>query len=1086
MKKLYFATLIFLSFFLLNLTSLNAQTLAFPGADGFGRFAMGARGAATREVYVVTNLNDAGAGSFRDAVSKPGRVVTFAVGGIIRLVSDVVVSPNVYVAGQTAPGDGVVFFNKRVTFSSASNTIARYLRIRLGATGNSGKDASGLSNGSNMIFDHMSFTWAMDEVFSINWDNKGTAPDNITVQNSIVGQALHRENHSAGGLIQTPDGGKVSLLRNLYISNKTRNPKVKGVNEFVNNVVYNYGNANRLGDQMNYGWTGEGYIMGGSSGLSEVNIINNYFVGGPSTPPSEPSPFSRGTGSFNLYGSGNYWDNNKNGVLDGNLVPYNSSSIGYPGIADSGFKTQPYPYPAANPTMTAAQAYQHVIDNVGANYPRRDQLDALMVDEVASKGTKGVYVYRETDVPLANGGLGEVFSAPAPLDTDMDGMPDSWEDANGLNKNSKADAVLFNASYPEYLNIEVYVNGLTTIPPPVFIKAPTNVTLSATSTEVPPASTVIIKWVDNSPNETKFLLERSANATNYTSIAQPAANDTTYTDTGLTPNTTYYYRLKAANATDTSAYSAAVSITTPAIPSAPTKAITPTPANGFQFVDLTNGAVTLKWAGATNTTNYSVYFGTDSMNLVKQGDVAYVASPSYTVSGLADSTTYYWRIDASNNKGTANGNTWSFRTIKPAERGLIGQYSFDETAEAGNRITDSSMYQNDGVLGLDEDQNIRVQGKFKNALDFATAREDMYVVSVPNKDNLYIDKGNFSLSFWMKADISLLPTNSTTSSYLLCKGSFTKNAATGATGKRFNIEFKSSSFRFAIDDDATKDEISTSGAPFFTNQWVHVVVYRDTLINRIRVYRNGAMIVSQTSNDKSIGEASDLIIGNIGELEFLSANPSVSPAPYKGMLDELKIYNYALSDAEITALYNQGSTALPLTLVDFSVAKQNNNALINWKTSDEINTKDFTIEKSVDGSTWNIISTINAKGATNNAYAFVDEKPATGANYYRIKMNDRDGNFKYTPVKSVLFTDVNQLTIYPNPASSNTVLYFNNLATTSELIITDVTGKLVQRSMLKKNSNSYNLQTSAIPTGTYLIKLQSKEGSVTKKLVIAH
>jgi len=173
------------SFFLalLSFAKANAQTLAFPGAEGFGRHAKGARGAATQEVYIVTNLNDAGAGSFRDAVSKQGRIVVFAVGGIVRLSSDIVVQPNITIAGQTAPGDGIVFFGKRVTFSSASNIIARFLRIRLGATGNSGKDVSGLSNGANMIFDHMSFTWGMDEVFSINWDSKGTSPDNITLQN---------------------------------------------------------------------------------------------------------------------------------------------------------------------------------------------------------------------------------------------------------------------------------------------------------------------------------------------------------------------------------------------------------------------------------------------------------------------------------------------------------------------------------------------------------------------------------------------------------------------------------------------------------------------------------------------------------------------------------------------------------------------------------------------------------------------------------------------------------------------------------------------------------------------------------------
>src|SRR5690606_29797248 len=125
----------------------------------------------------------------------------------------------------TAPGDGIVLFGKRVTFSGANNTIARFLRIRLGATDNNGKDASELSNGKNLIFDHLSVTWGMDEVFSINWDNKGNNPDNITIQNSILGQGLHRSNHSAGGLIQPSAGGKISLIRNLYTSNKTRNPK---------------------------------------------------------------------------------------------------------------------------------------------------------------------------------------------------------------------------------------------------------------------------------------------------------------------------------------------------------------------------------------------------------------------------------------------------------------------------------------------------------------------------------------------------------------------------------------------------------------------------------------------------------------------------------------------------------------------------------------------------------------------------------------------------------------------------------------------------------------------------------------------
>ena len=449
--------------FLLSNYSIHAQTLAFPGAEGFGRFATGARSVSSPQVYLVTNLNDAGTGSFRDAVSTPGRIVVFRIGGIVNLASDVVVAANTTIAAQTAPGDGIAFFGKRVTFTNSNNTICRYLRIRLGATNNSGKDASGIANGANMIFDHCSFTWGMDEVFSINWDSKNTSPDNITIQNSIIGQGLHRENHSCGGLIQTPDGGKVSLIRDLYVSNKTRNPKVKGRNEFVNNVVYNWGNGNRLGDQMNYGWEGDAYIMGGSSGVSEVNIINNYFVGAPNTPPTASTPFSRGTGTFNLYGAGNYFDNNKNGALDGSLVPYNAT--GYPGLDAGNFKTAPFAYPAANPSMTAAQAYSWIVSNVGPTIPKRDQVDSLIVAEVNSRGTQGRYIYRETDMPLINGGLGRVLNGTAPTDSDSDGMPDSWEDSHGLNKNLKADATTFSTTNPGYLNIEVYINSLVSASP---------------------------------------------------------------------------------------------------------------------------------------------------------------------------------------------------------------------------------------------------------------------------------------------------------------------------------------------------------------------------------------------------------------------------------------------------------------------------------------------------------------------------------------------------------------------------------------------------------------------------------------------
>jgi hypothetical protein len=187
-----------------------SQTLAFPGAQGFGRFATGARGGT---VYHVVNTNDAGAGSFRDAVSVANRTVVFDVGGVIRLSNVVSVANNVTVAGQTAPGGGVTFYGHRLSYSGANNSITRFIRVRMGnhadgvnspATGDD-NDSITIANGHDMIFDHLSVSWGQDETFSIS----GSNPTNITIQSTIVSQGLL--SHSAGGLIQTIGG--VSILR---------------------------------------------------------------------------------------------------------------------------------------------------------------------------------------------------------------------------------------------------------------------------------------------------------------------------------------------------------------------------------------------------------------------------------------------------------------------------------------------------------------------------------------------------------------------------------------------------------------------------------------------------------------------------------------------------------------------------------------------------------------------------------------------------------------------------------------------------------------------------------------------------------
>jgi len=897
----------------LSAAGLDAQTLAFPEATGFGRFTTGARGAANPQIYLVTNLNDSGAGSFRDAVSQPGRFVIFKVGGIVNLQSVVAVAANTTIAGQTAPGEGILFLGPRVSFTGANNTIARYMRIRYGGTSQN-QDASGIANGANIILDHMTFTWGTDEVFSVNWDNNGTAPDNITIQNSIIGQGMHRHNHSAGGLMQPPPGGKISLIGNLYICNKTRNNKIKGINEFVNNVVYNWGN---YGNTYGHTQSGEAYIMGGdSSGASYANIINNYFIGGPNTSSTVSTPFSVGNANFNLYGSGNYFDNNKNGILDGTLVPQNLT--GYPVGDIAAIQPTSYDYPMKNPTLTAQGAFDQIVSAVGASYPRRDQVDQLMISDLSSKGTAATYVYVQSDLTaqfgFTNGGAGHVYGAPAPLDTDNDGMPDAWETANGLNPNL-ADALNVSTTHSPYLNIEVYINSLPNTAAPDFVIPPTNLNFTnALTSGTPAASSLTVNWNDNATNETNYVLERSLNGTAFSVIATLPANTTSYNETGLTPNTSYYYRVKALNATDSSVYTANATIVTPPVPSAPTQATNPIPANNNTNVELNNDNLLLKWTGSTNTNNYTVFFGTDPQNLTSVATIPYSATPSYQLTNLNTATNYYWRIDSSNTLGSVTGNVWNFRAITPS---LVGNWPFSEAPSSGEQIADVTSYANNGTLNVAYDNgNVRVPGKENFALDLSTAPNTPYIASIPHQDQILFNTNSFTVSYWMKAPSTMIPSSSATSLYVLCKGSITKSLTTGATGKRFNVEIKGGQLRFAIDDDVTKKEITSPIANYFTNNWVHVVIQRDVTAHKMRIYKDGVLTAEGDETAVTgIGEASDFIIGNIGELEF-QATTNAS-APYKGAFDELKMYNYALNSTEIAALYNQAV----LGNAEFSISK---------------------------------------------------------------------------------------------------------------------------------------------------------------------
>jgi autotransporter-associated beta strand protein len=411
-------------------SKLDAQVLAFPGAEGFGAYATGARTSlSSATVYHVTNLNDSGAGSFRDAVSQPNRFVVFDVGGIINISSVIQVKNNITIAGQTAPG-GISIYGDRLSYTSANNTISRYFAVR---KGNAGVRADSLSiaRGTNMIFDHMSVTWGVDETFSMNPDS-GYVIDNITIQNTIIAQGQDRLGHSAGGLMTLNEGSRFSVIKSLFADNVTRNPKVRGENEYINNVVY--------------GWQTAAYIMGDTTNMdSHANVIGNYFIEGPK---DGGSPFSSGTANFHIYGRDNWVDTNRNGVLDGSRV------TSYPG-AD--VVATPFAFPTTA-SMTAQQALSYVLDHVGVSIIR-DAVDTRIVNEVRSYGTLGGVIQRETDLFPNYGSDPKYLNPRARLtDGDNDGIADNWELAHGLSPAIGGDWKNLNAQ--GYTRLEEYVNEL--------------------------------------------------------------------------------------------------------------------------------------------------------------------------------------------------------------------------------------------------------------------------------------------------------------------------------------------------------------------------------------------------------------------------------------------------------------------------------------------------------------------------------------------------------------------------------------------------------------------------------------------------
>ena len=390
---------------------------AFPSAVGFGAAATGGRGGT---VYHVTNLNDSGTGSFRDAVSANNRIVVFDVGGYIKLSSAILVHSNITIAGQTAPGGGIGVMAGEVSFNGATNVIVRDFRFRMGDQDANQKN-SGINwlNASNMIFDHVSIEFGA-------WNNiDSTGASNITMQYSIDADPIGQQ---FGAHTET---GPYTWWRNLWANSHNRNPLAKANTQYVNNVVYNYQ---------------AGYTAGDSSGHFTHDVIGNYFITGPRT--TSASNYYYQTTNQQIYNKDNWLDSNKDGALNGAAAAVRGGATEL---------TSPWSSATASiPALGAAAGYAEVIAKAGAQ--PRDDVDKNVLADVTSLGTKGDLWASQTTTGLGNNGYGTIAGGTAKTDTDSDGMPDVWETKYGTNPSANDAGGDFDGT--GYTNIEKYVNGL--------------------------------------------------------------------------------------------------------------------------------------------------------------------------------------------------------------------------------------------------------------------------------------------------------------------------------------------------------------------------------------------------------------------------------------------------------------------------------------------------------------------------------------------------------------------------------------------------------------------------------------------------
>jgi uncharacterized protein YjdB len=660
-KLFFFWSIVFSSSLFASELFAQNNILAFPGADGFAKYITGGRGGQIRK---VTNLNDSGPGSFREAASFKGpSIIVFEVSGTIELKSNVTVPDNTTIAGQTAPGDGITFKNYRLTLIEKNNVIIRFIRFRLGDLTGREDNAIFVRDCSDIIFDHCSFSWGTDET-ATNFRNR-----NISFQWCIISEGLNNSVHSEGihGFGAVWGGKNISYHHNLMAHFTQRCPffdhpglyntqeqfdNFRGVVDFRNNVVYN--------------WQDKA-ASGGAEGT--INFINNYYKSGPATRSDDfiLNPQNTGNGLIFDYGrfyvSGNILFGKPLVTLDNwKGVRLENPELTLKYLEDTKVFT-PFPAEVYLNTDSAEEAYTKVLEHAGASF-YRDPVDSRIIKETST----GTYTYKGSKTGILGiidsqkdvGGWPVLKSLPAPKDTDRDGMPDVWEAENGLNPNL-ADHNGYKLS-SSYTNIEVYINGLVKhISEPDAVVAPSTPQLeSPLNNAVGIAKTTPLKWKSAS-NAQSYQIQVSktqdfgtlvTNVENLTSLQYAVPN--------LEDNTQYYWRVRAKNNTGTSSWSSVWNFKTLQPLSVPEIPKPINPSNGSK--DLPN-TLLLEWSKVTGAQTYRVQVAKDATFSSMVYDIYNLTGQNIEVKNLEPGSSFAWRVRATNEAGSSNfSEAWTFST----------------------------------------------------------------------------------------------------------------------------------------------------------------------------------------------------------------------------------------------------------------------------------------------------------------------------------------------------------------------------------------------------------------------------------------